>query len=381
MKKLLGTGAMLLLIVYLLPVCYRLYTGGALGDAAKDAFAAYAETEETGPSADGEEAEGGGDAPAGDGSRPVWITGDGAAGAQPSTGMAESPSSGAADTQALPGEITVQIRGEARTMPLEEYVEGVVAAEISPAFPEEAIRAQAVAARTYAVYKMNAGRPLQHKEADVCDDYTHCAAYLDLAAAAAARWGEDADANTRKIQKAVRDTAGEILTEDGKAIAAVFHAASAARTESAADIWGSDIPYLRSVVSPGGSACERYEGTVRLTHEEFRAKIAEHYPAADLSGDPARWFETSTRSAAGSVLTCTLGGVQVKGTDLRTVLGLNSANFTLTIDDNTIFFHTIGYGHGVGLSQYGAKYYAGQGCGYAEILAHYYPGTTLSKGA
>lgn len=397
MKKLLGTGAMLLLIIYLLPVGYRLWSGTALGDAAKDTLAVYAETGSK-PSASGGDggtvavsAEGGmgqaaaedgplGPQAAGGGTGSVWVNGGaGTASAAGETGSAGEDGSGSA-AEALPnGEITVSIHGEARTMPLESYVEGVVAAEISPDFPEEAIKAQAVAARTYAVYKVNAGRPMQHRDADVCDDYTHCAAYLDLAAAASARWGEAADANTQKIQKAVRDTAGEILTAEGKAIVAVFHSASAARTESAKDIWGSDIPYLKSVVSPGGSACERYEGTVRMTHEEFRKKIAESYPAADLSGDPSRWFETSTRSDAGSVIVCTLGGVQVKGTDLREILGLNSSNFTLTIDEDTITFHTIGYGHGVGLSQYGAKYYAGQGYSYDKILAHYYPGTALGQ--
>lgn len=413
MKKLLGTGALLLLIIYLLPVGYRLWSGTAIGDAAKDTLAVYAETGEpsaadggggtaaasveggTGQAAEDDgnpysnlnsQAAGGGTIGSGDGgTSSVWMTGGGSVGrGGVSDGMGTAAAAGEAGSgeaaAALPnGEITVSIRGEARTMPLESYVEGVVAAEISPDFPEEAIKAQAVAARTYAVYKVNAGRPMQHRDADVCDDYTHCAAYIDLTAAASARWGEDADANTKKIQKAVQDTAGEILTADGKAVVAVFHSASAARTESAKDIWGSDISYLKSVVSPGGSACERYEGTVRMTHDEFKKKIAESYPAADLSGDPSRWFETSTRSDAGSVIVCTLGGVQVKGTDLREILGLNSSNFTLTIDEDTITFHTIGYGHGVGLSQYGAKYYAGQGYSYDKILAHYYPGTALEK--
>ena len=385
MKKLLGTGAMLLLIIYLLPVCCRIYTGTALGDKAKDALAAYAETEQgngTGsgsgsPSAAGGQAQSSGNSYAAadsqgvQGSSSVWSVG----------GSGTSTDTGAAPEgrQVLQDEeITVLVNGEPQAMPLETYVEGVVAAEISPDFPKEAIRAQAVAARTYAVYKINAGRPMQHREADVCDDYTHCAAYLDLAAAASARWGEQAGEKLQKIQEAVRDTAGEIVTKDGAAIVAVFHAASAARTESAEAVWGSEIPYLQSVVSPGGSACDKFEGTVRLSHEEFRKKVMENYPAADLSGDPKRWFSASTRSEAGSVIVCTLGDVQVKGTDLRNIFGLNSANFTLTITDDSISFHTIGYGHGVGLSQYGAKYFAGQGSSYKEILSHYYPGTEIT---
>lgn len=489
MKKLLGTGALLLLIIYLLPVGYRLYAGRALGDGTKDRLAVYAENGTAGAASDaleggsglgasaadgaglaGGSAAGNGFAPGsegavtadgfaagsgsaqaagypdignpydnlnnqgsvsqngtgyvvsgtGTGSRSVWGAFGGSGLANGGSVSVYGAGNGAADSGSVSvygagngaaasgsvsgggsaglatgvtgtadqvvtrdvlaeGRITVLVGGEPREMPLETYVEGVVAAEISPDFPEEAIRAQAVAARTYAVYKANAGRPMQHRNADVCDDYRHCAAYIDLASAASGRWGENAAANTNIIQRAVRDTAGEIVTKDGEAIVAVFHAASAARTESAKDIWGTDIPYLQSVVSPGGSACEKYEGTVRLTFDEFRAKALEAYPTADLSGDPRRWFSASTRSDAGSVIVCTLGGVQVRGTDLRTVFGLNSTNFTLTIDENTISFHTIGYGHGVGLSQYGAKYMAGQGSSYRDILTHYYTGTEITK--
>lgn len=439
MKKMLGTGALLLLIIYLLPLGYRVYAGTALDGGTKDVLAVHAETGQTGDSAGAAEGgtvtgilpqssgqAGGSPADTGNpydnintqgstaagtysagggsaGTSSVWSvvgtgTANGVAGGTGSGGTvgtngADGTSGGgsaglatgvtgladkAASRDVLAdGQIMVQVGGETRTMSLETYVEGVVAAEISPDFPEEAIRAQAVAARTYAVYKANAGRPMQHRDADVCDDYRHCAAYIDLAAAALGRWGADAAVNTDIIRKAVRDTAGEIVTKDGEAIVAVFHAASAARTESAKDIWGTEISYLQSVASPGGSACEKYEGTVRMTFEEFRARVLENYPTADLSGDPKQWFTASTRSGAGSVIVCTMGGVQVRGTDLRSVLGLNSANFNLTIDDETISFHTVGYGHGVGLSQYGAKYLAEQGSTYRDILTHYYTGTEI----
>ncbi len=440
MKKMLGTGALLLLIIYLLPVGYRVYAGGSGTGGAKDMLSVHAEMDES--SGNGEEngnvnvngngavvvggsGTAGGALPASGqvsgsdtgnpydninnagtgvqagasgtgwgagGTSSVWstagTTGSVRTGSVQSGGAQGGGSAGLAAgvdinsegrEVAAGGEIAVLTGGEVRTMPLETYVEGVVAAEISPDFPEEAIRAQAVAARTYAVYKAKAGRPMQHRDADVCDDYTHCAAYIDLAAAASGRWGEDAGTNTGIIRKAVQDTAGEIVTKDREPIVAVFHAASAARTESAKDIWGTDIPYLQSVASPGGSACSKYEGTVRMTFDEFRAKIRESYPEADLSGDPKRWFSASTRSGAGSVIVCTMGGVQVRGTDLRTVLGLNSANFSLTIDENSISFHTVGYGHGVGLSQYGAKYLAEQGSTYQDILTHYYTGTEIAK--
>lgn len=276
------------------------------------------------------------------------------------------------------GEITVLVDGEARTMKLEDYVVSVVAGEISPDFPTEAIRAQAVAARTYALYKQKTGRPAQHEEADVCDDPAHCAAFVDLKTEAAARWGEQADTAEDVIRQAVEDTAGQVLTYEGEPIVAVFSSAAGEKTERAVDVWGSDIPYLQSVDSPGGEACPKYYDAVVLTADEIRVRTAKTLPSADLSGAPSGWFKASERSEAGGIVRMKFGGVEVKGTVMRTLLGLNSTNFTVKIDGNTLTFTTTGYGHGVGLSQWGAKYSAEQGQTYDEILAHYYPGTTLT---
>lgn len=276
------------------------------------------------------------------------------------------------------GEITVLVDGEARMMKLEDYVTSVVAGEISPDFPTEAIRAQAVAARTYALYKQKTGRPAQHEEADVCDDPAHCAAFVDLKTEAAARWGEQADTAQDVIRQAVEDTAGQVLTYEGEPIVAVFSSAAGEKTERAVDVWGSDIPYLQSVDSPGGEACPKYYDAVVLTADEIRERAAKTLPSADLSGDPSGWFKASERSEAGGIVRMKFGGVEVKGTVMRTLLGLNSTNFTVKIDGNTLTFTTTGYGHGVGLSQWGAKYSAEQGQTYDEILAHYYPGTTLT---
>lgn len=276
------------------------------------------------------------------------------------------------------GEITVLVDGEARTMKLEDYVVSVVAGEISPDFPTDAIRAQAVAARTYALYKQKTSRPAQHEEADVCDDPAHCAAFVDLKTEAAARWGEQADTAEDVIRQAVEDTAGQVLTYEGEPIVAVFSSAAGEKTERAVDVWGSDIPYLQSVDSPGGEACPKYYDAVVLTADEIRARAEKTLPSADLSGDPSGWFKASERSEAGGIVRMKFGGVEVKGTVMRTLLGLNSTNFTVKIDGNTLTFTTTGYGHGVGLSQWGAKYSAEQGQTYDEILAHYYPGTTLT---
>ena len=280
---------------------------------------------------------------------------------------AESASAAASDRSM----ITVLVDGKAEQMPLETYVEGVTAAEIAEDFPLEAIRAQAVAARTYAVYKQARGRPDEHPQADVCDDFHHCAAYCP---AAVKTFG----GGYARVREAVRDTAGQILTYDGTPIAAVFHCVSGPKTESAADVWGEEIPYLHSVASPGGTQYAGYEDAVTLEADAFREKAAQAYPTADLSGAPDRWFASSVRSAAGGVKTVKLGGVTVEGTAVRELFGLQSTNFTVTATEDSITFHTIGYGHGVGLSQYGAKYMAEQGSDYTEILTHYYPGTELS---
>lgn len=290
---------------------------------------------------------------------------------------AENPELSASGGQEV--KISVQVDGEVREMALEDYVAGVVAAEISPDFPAEALKAQAVAARTYAAYKLANGRPEAHTDADVCDDYHHCAAYIDLAAEASARWGSEAETCENAIVDAVRATAGEVVTYEDEPIIAVFCAASGEKTEASADVWGSDVPYLKNVDSPGGEACPKYKGEVRFTAKEFRDKISKILPSADLTGAPSTWFKASERSPAGGIKTVRLGGVQVTGTDLREALGLNSTNFTVKTTADSITFQTTGYGHGVGLSQYGAKYLAEQGEDYKAILSHYYTGTSIEK--
>ena len=169
-----------------------------------------------------------------------------------------------------------------------------------------------------------------------------------------------------------------LLTYEGEPIVAVFSSAAGEKTERAVDVWGSDIPYLQSVDSPGGEACPKYYDAVVLTADEICERAAKTLPSADLSGDPSGWFKASERSEAGGIVRMKFGGVEVKGTVMRTLLGLNSTNFTVKIDGNTLTFTTTGYGHGVGLSQWGAKHSAEQGQTYDEILAHYYPGTTLT---
>lgn len=333
MKKMLILGLLLVGLVYALPFAAERLVGGDGGTVTQDALSVHAE-------------------------------------------QADVPKDSTQDGEEM---IAVEIDGEVQEMPLETYVAGVVAAEISPTFPVEAIRAQAVAARTYAVYKMRSGRPAAHTEADVCDDFAHCAAYMDLRTQASGQWGADAETYQNVIEQAVTDTAGQIVLSNGEPIIAVFCAAAGPRTEAAADVWGSDLPYLQSVDSPGGESCPKYRASVTFTAEEFRSRCAETFPSADLTGAPDTWFRDSERTAAGGIKTTHLGGVQVSGADIRAMLGLNSTNFTIEPTEDAITFNTIGYGHGVGLSQYGAKYMAEQGASYEEILTHYYKDTEIGQ--
>lgn len=273
-------------------------------------------------------------------------------------------------------DITVQIDGAVQTMDLEDYVAGVVAAEIPADYPADALSAQAVAARTYAMYKRAQGTDRDHPDAVVCDDYQHCAAFVDLEEEAGGLWGLGAHNSRKAIQDAVQETAGMIVTYGGEPIAAVFHAASGGQTESAQAVWGTDISYLVSVESEGE---EPYQKKTTLTANEFRSILLEQYPKINLTGKPETWVTDTQRESSGRVSECTIGGVTIKATDLRTLLGLSSTNFEVGTTQDTITFSCTGYGHGVGLSQYGAKAMAEAGESWEDILLHYYSGTKIQQ--
>ena len=273
--------------------------------------------------------------------------------------------------------ITVLHHGAVRTCPLSEWLPGVLAAEMPASFEPEALRAQAVAARTY-ILERAAHRPAAHPDADVCDDPGCCTAWLSDAEMQA-RWGEDAQENFARITAAVADTDGEILQYDGAPIRAVFHSSSAGQTESSAALWG-ELPYLVSVPSPESAAdVPNYVSTLELTADDLRATLLAAYPDCALPEDPAAWFGAPQHDASGRVAVQPIGDTTLTGAELRALLGLRSTAYTVEYADGVFRFTTTGYGHGVGLSQYGANTMAGQGSGYAEILEHYYPGTMLCK--
>lgn len=289
----------------------------------------------------------------------------------PSAAPAESPSPAAP----APETLRVLTAEGLREMRMQDYLPGVVAAEMPAAFPEEALKAQAVAARTYALYCAASGK---HSGADVCTDPGCCQAWADEPALRE-RWGGEYDAWAEKCRSAVAATEGVYLSYKGAPVFAAFHAASAGATEDSGRVWEAR-PYLRSVPSPeSADTVPDFVTTLRCSALDFRDTLLSAHPEADLTGAPETWLGELTRDESGRVDTVTLGGIPFRGTELRRLFSLRSAAFSLDWTGEGFLFTVTGSGHGVGMSQYGAAVMAEEGALYPEILAHYYPGTTLER--
>lgn len=291
------------------------------------------------------------------------------------------PTEMVAPVQAVPGAVQetrlrVLQNGQVMEMALEEYLLGVVRAEMPASFEPEALKAQAVAARTYTLYKMTTGGN-HNPTADICTDSTCCQAYLD-AASAMENWGAQAAVYEKKVAQAVADTAGQAVLYGGQPILAVFHAASAGLTREAGEVWSSDLPYLQAVPSAeAGAEIPNYYSRAEFSTAAFREKIVAAYGAADLSGSPREWMTGAVTDSAGNIKTVKVGGVTVRGSALRALLGLRSACFTWEVQGDSLVFFVTGYGHGVGLSQHGANQMAKNGADWQEILLHYYTDVSI----
>ena len=252
---------------------------------------------------------------------------------------------------------------------LDTYLVGVLLAEMPASFGIEALKAQAVAARTCALEFMQ--DPRKHPVLAVCTDSTCCQAYITPEEY---RRQGGAPEDIDKIQKAVADTTGQVLTYEGQLIEATYFSCSGGKTEDALAVWGSDIPYLRSTDSPEAAYTDKTLASVTFTSSEFAKALG-----VSLTGAPATWLGDVTYTAGGGVDSMVIGGVSYKGTTLRQLLGLRSTAFAITAVGDHITVTTRGYGHRVGMSQYGAEAMAVQGSSFEEILAHYYQGTVLTQ--
>lgn len=278
-----------------------------------------------------------------------------------------------APDMAAPDIVRLLVGEELREIPMQSYLIGVLAGEMPASFESEALKAQAVAARTYTLYCASGGK---HPNADVCSDPGHCQAWLDEPAMRAA-WGAAFEENLARLRDAVDTTAGQSLCYEGQPVFAAFHSSSAGATEDCGQVW-NPRPYLVSVSSPeSAETVPRYITELRCAPLDFRDTLLSQAPEADFTGDPEQWIGPLERDGSGRVAALTLGGVSFRGTQLRSLFSLRSTAFSLEFRDGQFCFIVTGSGHGVGMSQYGANVMAQSGADYRTILAHYYPGTVL----
>ncbi|GFP77334.1 stage II sporulation protein D [Clostridium fungisolvens] len=262
-------------------------------------------------------------------------------------------------------------------MDLEQYLYGVVAAEMPVNFNLEALKAQAVAARTFAVTRV-INKCSQANGGDICDS-THCQVYIDKNSKMN-QWDKDkADAYWNKIVQAVDSTKGQVLSYNGSIVMnPQYFAVSSGKTESSKEVFGNDIPYLVSVDSPGEDKATKYKSTISFTYDKFTSLINANYKDAGLKKSSLKsQLKILSRTEGGGVNEISIGKAIVKGTEFRKLLSLNSTNFSISYSNGKIVFNCIGYGHGVGLSQWGANAMAELGDDYKKILKHYYTGIDI----
>lgn len=262
--------------------------------------------------------------------------------------------------------------GQIEELNLDEYLYGVVSSEMPASYEIEALKAQAIVARTYTIYQTihNAGK---HQNADICDSYACCQAWISKEERFA-RWNvEEAEENWNKIIEAVNATSGKIVAYNGEPINAFFHSNSGGVTESSLNIWGGiDYPYLKSVETAGENGYSQYNSQVQFSKQELLNKIKEKHQECEIDFSQENCISILEYTTSGRVKTIKFGNIEIAGTEARTILGLKSTNFTFSIEGNTVIFSVIGYGHGVGMSQTGADSMAKSGSNFEEIIKHFY---------
>jgi stage II sporulation protein D len=270
--------------------------------------------------------------------------------------------------------------GEMTEMELEEYLVGVLAAEMPASFGPEALKAQAVVARTYTVNQMRSfggNGCSQHPGADICTNFSHCQAW-EAEEKSLGKWdAAEAAGFYNKLRTAVRETAGEVIRHNGQLIDAVFHAHCGGHTENSENVWVSALPYLRGVDCPycEGTRWSRTEHV--MTGAEFAQLVLPYVSAVPVSSAGRPLLDNAVRSATGRILHLSVAGETVSGRDFRSALKLPSTNVAWAFAGDKVTFTAKGYGHGVGLCQYGADGMAARGKTYREIITHYYTGVEV----
>ncbi|WP_302633520.1 stage II sporulation protein D [uncultured Clostridium sp.] len=269
--------------------------------------------------------------------------------------------------------------GEIEEVNLEDYICGVVSNEMPANFEKEALKAQAVTARTYlASKKLN--RCTLHEGIDICDS-THCQVYTSKEKRLE-KWGADyANEYWNKIKEAVDETSGQVLSYEGELVLyPQFFSTSSGQTENSEDVYLGEIPYLRSVASTGEESAPKYTSDKTLKISDFVYLLNSNFTNLNVTVENIKNnFNIKLSSAAGGVIKLNINNVEIRGVDFRKALSLNSTNFTYEFNGDYITFHCKGYGHGVGMSQWGANAMAKNGSNYEEILKHYYTGVEITN--
>ena len=261
---------------------------------------------------------------------------------------------------------------EIEELDIDEYLYGVVASEMPASFQIEALKAQAIVARTYTIYQMINNKKT-HENADICDNYACCQAWIGKEERLS-KWEQgEAETNWQKILDAVNSTSGKIITYEGTPINAFFHANSGGKTETSLNIWGGiDYPYLKSVETAGENGYTQYSSEVSITKGDLINKIKEKYEDFEIDYTQENCIQILEFTSSGRIKTIKVGNKEIAGTEMRTLLGLKSTNFTFAINGDDIIFSVTGYGHGVGMSQTGADALAKTGKNNEEIIKHFY---------
>lgn len=282
---------------------------------------------------------------------------------------------------AEPYKVLDMASGEIIEVPVRDYVIGAVCAEMPASFHEEALKAQAVAAHTYAERQRIRERTNPTADlmgADFSNDTSKYQGYFTQAQAKQF-FGESFDESYRKISAAADEVLPYILTYEDEPIVAAFHSMSTGKTESAENAWGASAPYLVPVDSSYDTKAPGYREEIRLAKDVLRQKLETAFPGIILGDDISTWIAPLESSGSGTVLIAAAGDRSVSGNELRQALSLRSACFDVRFEGEEAVFTTRGYGHGVGMSQYGADSMAQNGSTWREILSHYYPGTKASE--
>ncbi len=253
-----------------------------------------------------------------------------------------------------------------------DYIFCVVAAEMPALYHQEALKAQAVAAYTYACYR-KAGNA--DKTYDITTDPSTDQSFISEAELKT-KWGEKADEYITKIKNAISDVEGLMITHNGEPIIAVYHAISSGRTEDCADVWGKELPYLKPVASEGDKLATNYISEAVFTLEEVKKRLADELKTSNNASD---YFKNIKRTDSGCITELKVCSKTLTGARIRSIFDLRSTNFEVSYTDEKFVFTVYGYGHGVGMSQNGANFMANQGYSFKEILTHYYTDCKVEK--